>query len=207
MAGPTGGAVLVKSTSDPAGLVIAVTETGPSTGIFTATISFTTGTSVGNTLQVAEGDTITAMYRDWTPAGLTPGFLGVMTEDVTTTAIVGAPVPDLPIISGTPELQDANGNPVTSAAHGTQVLLASELTNAATTTVTMLYIVQVKDSAGTVVLLNYIMGAVPGSASFTFAVSWIPEKAGTYTVEVYAWTSWADPTPLSAVSTSTVTIT
>jgi hypothetical protein len=88
------------------------------------------------------------------------------------------------------------------------VLLASDMSNTAATDHAMLYIVQVKDAAGSVVSLSFISGTVPAGATYTFGMPWTPSDAGSFTVEVFAWTSWTDPTPLSAeVSTSTVTVT
>ena len=54
--------VVVTSTSDPTGLTaLTLTETGPSTGIFSANVTLAAAT---NELQAANGDTITASYDD-----------------------------------------------------------------------------------------------------------------------------------------------
>jgi len=59
--------VVVWSTTDPGGTRITMTETNLSTGIFHGTVKFsTTLPSSGNTLQVAEGDTVSARYTDRT---------------------------------------------------------------------------------------------------------------------------------------------
>jgi hypothetical protein len=57
--------VQVKSTSDPAGITIALTGAN---GSYNGVIKFSTSTSVGDTLKVADGDTITASYQDESPA-------------------------------------------------------------------------------------------------------------------------------------------
>ncbi len=56
----------VWSDSDAEGIVLTVTETNESTGIFVGTISFTTKDSFDDRLHVTEGDTITAEYEDHT---------------------------------------------------------------------------------------------------------------------------------------------
>lgn len=55
--------VTIKSTSEPAGETVVLTETGAQTAAFAGTIPLSTSNSVG-TLQIADGDTITATYID-----------------------------------------------------------------------------------------------------------------------------------------------
>jgi subtilase family serine protease len=58
--------VTVKSATEPAGEVVRLVETGPNTSIFTGSIPTRLGPAIPNsgTLEVAEGDTITATYND-----------------------------------------------------------------------------------------------------------------------------------------------
>jgi hypothetical protein len=204
--------IKVISTTDGGGINIGVMETGLNTGVFTTTFTFTTTTaSTGGILRVTIGDTVTAKYTDTTadPADIAGWVAGqAKTKVVSATATVGAAaVTETPITSTTPALQDQSGNALTQATKGTMVLLASDMSNTGATDQAMLYIVQVKDSAGSVVSLSFISGTVPAGATYTFGMPWTPTDAGDFTVEVFAWTSWTDPTPLSAeVSTSTVTV-
>ncbi|MDE1828702.1 MAG: hypothetical protein KGI25_00105 [Thaumarchaeota archaeon] len=56
------GDVMVFSTTDTTGISMNLTETGPGTGIFTATLQFTSGPSVnGKSISVQAGDTVTIM--------------------------------------------------------------------------------------------------------------------------------------------------
>lgn len=199
--------VTVYSTSDPAGVTVSLIETGANTGIFKGTLTFTTGSSQGSTLRASDGDTVTVKYLDPNPS-LTdmPTWQAGQTYTVTASARIGAPAPALPITAGKPSLLDAAGKPIEKGKVGTQLLLSTEMKNEARTDQSMLYIVQVKDAAGTVVYLSFVQGTVPGGKAYTFGIAWTPAKAGTYTVEVYAWESWTVPTPLSAVSTATVTV-
>ena len=202
--------VSVWSTTDPAGISITVIETGAATGVFVGTLSFTEGSSVGSKLQVTKGDTITVKYRDTTadPAdipGWTPGVDTILT--IKDTAKIGVPYIEKPIAAGTPVLKDpTTGETITEGKAGEQVMLSTEMSNTATEDQPMLYIVQVKDETGRVVYLSFISGTVPAGETYEFGIGWTPTVAGTYTVEVFAWVSWAEPTPLSDVATATITI-
>ena len=205
--------IRVVSDTDGGGVNLSVMETGLNTGIFTATCSFTTTTSsTGGILRVTVGDTVTAKFTDASadPADI-PGWLAgqattkVITDTATLGTIVVVEQPALPITTGTPELQDANGNEIFLAPLDTPVQLTTELTNDATINQPTLYIVQVKDGSGTVVYIGTASLTIPAGFSTTFSVSWTPSTSGLYTVEVYAWESWTSPAPLSLVQTSTIT--
>ena len=205
--------VRVVSDTDGGGVNLSLMETGLNTGVFTTTCSFTTtSSSTGGILRVTVGDTITAKFTDASadPADI-PGWLAgqattkVITDTATLGTIVVVEQPALPITTGTPELQDANGNEISIAPLDTPVQLATELTNDATINQPTLYIVQVKDASGTVVYIGTASLTIPAGFSTTFSVSWTPSASGSYTVEVYAWESWTSPAPLSLVQTSAVT--
>jgi hypothetical protein len=54
--------VTVTSTTDKAGIPITLVETGPNTGIFEGSFSFTTGTSSATSIQIASGDDVRVSY-------------------------------------------------------------------------------------------------------------------------------------------------
>jgi hypothetical protein len=54
--------------------------------------------------------------------------------------------------------------------------------------------------------MSYISGTVPAGRAFTFGIMWTPAEAGDYTVEVFAWKSWTEPTPLSESVSQPVTV-
>lgn len=68
--------VNVASTTNPAGILLVLSETGLDTGIFTGTLTFTTGTSSSGTLQAAPGNTITATFGGQT------GTASIFSRDV-----------------------------------------------------------------------------------------------------------------------------
>jgi len=202
--------VSVWSTTDPAGVSLTLIETDVNTGVFQGELYFTEGSSIGSKLQVTKGDIITVKYTDETadPAdipGWTPGVDTILT--IKDTAKIGVPYIEKPIAAGTPVLKDpTTGETITEGKAGEQVMLSTEMSNTATEDQPMLYIVQVKDETGRVVYLSFISGTVPAGETYEFGIGWTPTVAGTYTVEVFAWVSWAEPTPLSDVATATITI-
>jgi len=60
----TWGYFYMYSTSDPDGISLTLTETGPDTGIFEGNFTLTTGSSSGSTLKALKGATITFKYKD-----------------------------------------------------------------------------------------------------------------------------------------------
>ena len=56
----------VWSSTDSGGIILPMTETGNSTGIFQGIVSFTNSTSSGNRLHVNLNDTVTCEYKDRT---------------------------------------------------------------------------------------------------------------------------------------------
>jgi len=110
------------------------------------------------------------------------------------------------VTASTPALKDTEGNVIANATAGTQVLLTTKLYNRGSVDKSLLYIVQVKNAAGTVVFLSFVSGTVPAGAEYEFGIAWTPSAAGTYTVEAFAWKSWAEPEAFSEVSSSSVLV-
>jgi hypothetical protein len=194
--------ITVYSTSDPAGITLSLLETDVNTGIFKESLTFTTGASAGSILRAAEGDTITATYTDDTPYEKPE----VTAKKITATATIGVVAPPLPITAGAPSMTDPTTGEVVTPTAGEDVMVSTELTNTAAVDQTMLYIVQIKDATGRVVYMSYISGTVPAGRAFTFGIMWTPAEAGDYTVEVFAWKSWTEPTPLSESVSQPVTV-
>ena len=112
------------------------------------------------------------------------------------------------VVSATePALKDVNGNEIASTTAGTQVLLSTKLNNHGSAAKALLYIVQVKNAAGSVVFISFVSGTVPAATEYEFGIAWTPSAAGTYSVEAFAWKSWTEPEAYSEVSTSSVIVT
>ena len=83
----------VWSDSDSGGIKLAMTETGPSTGVFQGAVYLTTDlSSSGSRLHVTSGDTVTAEYTDTTlPLPYSPSDQ----QRITATTIAGTSIPPL----------------------------------------------------------------------------------------------------------------
>ena len=60
----------------------------------------------------------------------------------------------------------------------------------------LVYIFQVKNPDETVDQLSWVMGTLQAGQEIRPQQSWIPDKPGEYTVEIFVWGSLDNPTPL-----------
>lgn len=83
---------------------------------------------------------------------------------------------------------------------GKLIKVKSEVTNNTPDTLTLAYIVQIKDSDGVTVQISWMDGIkIAPKEKVQAAQSWIPEQAGEYLVEIFVWESIANPDPMSPV--------
>jgi hypothetical protein len=186
----------VWSDSDAGGIDLTVTETNEATGIFEGTVFFTTtDDSSGHRLRVAEGDTVTAEYRDET---LPDPYTTADELDITGTAFIGTVVPPLERApASNARVVDAFGNTLDSVSVDQQVQITADLTNGQDREQPFAYLVQIQDEDGVTVSLAWITGSLSAGQSFSPALSWIPTAPGTYTATVFVWESVDNPTALS----------
>ncbi|GIU70769.1 MAG: hypothetical protein KatS3mg003_0248 [Candidatus Nitrosocaldaceae archaeon] len=203
----------VWSTSDRAGVDVTLRETDEKTGVFTGEVLLSSDVSSGTRLHVSEGDTITARYTDRTlpdPADYdeeTDATISLDTQRLDATATIGiskfsierAPASE-------PEFVDELGTAFAEITVGQQVLVSSKVTNNQTISQDFIHIVKVTDEDGNVVMLSFTQGTLNPNEERTNAFSWIPEKPGTYTVEILVWESFENPIPLSPKITETVEV-
>ena len=194
--------VSVFSSTDLAGVNIVLAETGPDTGIFTGEVRFADET-VGSKLKVSIGDVVIAKYIDENPnPSDVPGWVEgtpIPSIEVTARTTIGLAAGVPPVESSIPMLLDSQGRVVGKVIVDIPVIISSNLTNKAFEDLSLLYIVQVKDSGGRVVYLSFISGTLPAQQSYTYGIQWKPEKPGSYVIEVYVWKSWLEPRALSRV--------
>ena len=204
--------VRVWSSADKSGLLLALKETGDRTGIFEGVISLTNGMySDGTSLRVAGGDTLTAKYIDDTlpaPATLaTDRTTTVETEELFGSAFIGSVLPPLGRVSiSPPELLDQTGELVTDVRKGSSLQIQSIISNPQIKHQPFSYIVQIKDAKGVTIQLSWAIGELPPSESLSTALSWIPDKSGAYSVEIFVWASVDYADPLSTIRKSTVLV-
>jgi len=198
-------AVDVWSDSDAGGIDLTVTETNEATGIFEGTVFFTTtDESSGHRLRVAEGDTITAEYEDNT---LPDPYTTADELDITATSIIGTIVPPLERApAANARVVDAFGNSLTEVSVDQQVQIQADVSNGQDRDQGFAYIVQIQDESGITVALAWITGTLTAGQSFSPALSWIPDAAGTYTATVFVWESIDNPTALSPTISTTINV-
>jgi len=80
---------------------------------------------------------------------------------------------------------------------GQQLQIVSEIQNKQSYEQPFVYLVQVKDSAGTVVWLSWFKGSLAINQKLGVSQSWLPFEAGTYTVETFVWKSLENSSPLA----------
>jgi len=197
--------VNVWSDSDAGGIDLTVTETNEATGIFEGTVFFTTtDDSSGHRLRVAEGDTVTAEYKDNT----LPDPYTVSDElDITATSFIGTVVPPLERApASNPRVVDAFGNTLDSVSVDQQVQITADLTNGQDREQPFAYLVQVQDDNGVTVSLAWITGSLSAGQSFSPALSWVPSTSGQYTATVFVWESVDNPTALSPPESVDITV-
>ena len=193
------------SDSDAGGIDLTVTETNEATGIFEGTVFFsTTSESSGSRLRVAEGDTITAEYKDNT---LPDPYTRADELDITGTSFIGTVVPPLERApASNARVVDAFGNTLDEVSVDQQVQVTADLTNGQDREQSFAYLVQIQDENGVTVSLAWITGSLSAGQSFSPALSWIPTASGTYTATVFVWESVDNPTALSPPVSVDITV-
>jgi len=193
------------SDSDAGGIDLTVTETNEATGIFEGTVYFsTTSESSGARLRVAEGDTVTAEYKDNT---LPDPYTTADELDITGTSFIGTVVPPLERAPASgARVVDAFGNTLDNVSVDQQVQITADLTNGQDREQAFAYLVQIQDDNGVTVSLAWITGSLSAGQSFSPALSWIPTASGTYTATVFVWESVDNPTALSPPVSVDITV-
>jgi len=195
----------VWSDSDAGGINLTVTETNEATGIFEGTVFFTTtDESSGHRLRVAEGDTVTAEYKDNT---LPDPYTRADELDISGTAFIGTVVPPLERApAANARVVDAFGNSLDEVSVDQQVQITADLTNGQDREQPFAYLVQIQDENGVTVSLAWITGSLAAGQSFSPALSWIATAPGTYTATVFVWESVDNPTALSPPVSLDITV-
>lgn len=98
---------------------------------------------------------------------------------------------------GAVSLVDSTGSRLHNVSVGQQVLIQAKMTSNFAADEEISYISQVKDSDGVTLGLSWITGTISPGQTLELAVSWLAEKPGQYTAEVFVWKSVTTPEPLS----------
>ncbi|HEX5457186.1 MAG TPA: hypothetical protein VFX64_02240 [Candidatus Nitrosotalea sp.] len=186
----------VWSDSDSGGIKLAMTETGPSTGVFQGAAYLTTDlSSSGSRLHVAPGDTVTAEYTDTTlPLPHSPSDQ----MRITATTIAGTSIPPLEQISSdNAKILNSTGKPLSQVSVNQQIQLVSDVTNQEDKDQPFAYLVQIQDNNGITVSLSWITGSMTPRQTLNLGQSWSPNTSGTYTAQIFVWQSISNPNALA----------
>ena len=176
-----------------------LTETGPGTGIFKG--SFAMPTQIcnedGTALISPTGGSVQVWYHDFrddlgrsvivglSPSYSTPPSYPTLTQSQTNTQLTGTMMHKISI---TPTITDNLDRPLLEKPTvGTNLNFVTEISNNDQTAQDYSYIVQVKDADDKVVYINLIDGSVYPVSKKTAEISWIPESAGKYSIEIFVW--------------------
>ncbi len=99
------------------------------------------------------------------------------------------------------------GEEIRSPVVDQQLNLQTSLKNQVDKEINWAYIVQVINSDGAIVDLNYATGSLVKNQTLTAALSWTPQTSGNYKIEIFVWNNLIDIDPLAPMSTYTVTVT
>ena len=88
-----------------------------------------------------------------------------------------------------PQLVNAFGSPLgTSINVDQQVQISADVMNNQEKSQKIAYLVQVKDEAGYVVSVGWVVGVeLNPQQEFTQSISWIPKESGKFTAEIFVW--------------------
>jgi len=186
------------------GTSITLQESAADSSTFTGKIEFiATSKGVPSSSQVSAtvGDIVTIKYTD------TLCDTNKKCTIEVTTKIGQALSKTEQVPAGTPEIVDTAGDAFASPSVGDIVIVQASVTNDDDVAHTVTFLVQIKNSAGEVVNLGWVRDIeLTSDESQTPGLSWLPDSAGTYTAEVYVWTSISEAEALSPVKSVTFTI-
>jgi len=193
------------SDSDVGGIKVNAIETSESSGSFVATLSLSQiSSSSGNRLYALPGDKIYAKYDDYTlpkPRSISDNL------KVESTALIDSSIPAVERIQNSEiTITDGWRNSSPNQGVNNQIHIVGTISNMQNFNQDFVYLFQIKNESNIVESLSWVQGQLTSDQTFDVSQSWTPKKMGEYTVETFVWHALNDPTPLSSVSTTKVTI-
>ena len=88
-----------------------------------------------------------------------------------------------------------------------QVQISADVTNNQEEPQKFAYLVQIKDKAGFVISLGFFTGVeLDSHKKFSPSISWIPDKPGEFTAEIYVWDDLKNNNALSDYTTLQINV-
>ena len=198
--------VEISSDTDVAGITVDAVETSENSGIFVANVSFTPyDSSSGNRLHAILDDRLYAKYIDHTlpsPYNINDD-LDIITESVLSSNEQSTDKVTLENVI----LTDSSGMTIQEPKLGQQLQVVAEIENKQDYDQPFVYLVQVKDSTGTVVSLSWFKGSITINQKLSVSQFWSPTELDKYTIENFVWRSLDNPLPLVQSSKSIYKVT
>jgi hypothetical protein len=99
------------------------------------------------------------------------------------------------------------GDDIKSPVVDQQLNLQTSLKNISDKNINWAYIIQIIDSNGAIVDLNFATGSLVKNQTLTAALSWTPHSAGNYEIETFVWDNLRDINALTQKSAFPITVT
>lgn len=101
-------------------------------------------------------------------------------------------------VLNSPALLDRNGNEIApeDIRAGADMIITANLENDEDEQRPYVFVAQVIDEGGVPVFVSLVTGTISPGQTASPILNWKPAEGGTYTVEVFAWSSLANPAPL-----------
>jgi hypothetical protein len=114
--------------------------------------------------------------------------------------------PPASLLVSKPNLK-SNSTPLAGVQAGDEVVVATDIKNNDDVhDQAALVVIEVRDSSGITVLINWQSGIIKAGSSMQAGISWTPDKGGDYELRTFAITDFDRPYVLSGISTSHVEI-
>lgn len=197
--------IRVFSESDPAGQRYSALETEDNSGVFE--LSFSVSESRSGSIFAKDGEEITIIYEDKFPAdyAIRSKQINNPEKEFTYTIVIGEPGVSA-VTQSAPVLKDTKGADVPEAMIDQQVILATEINNNRSIALPFVAFVEVRNSDGQTVFLQWQTGTLNASSVTGIGLSWTPDAAGKYTVRVFVVDDIANPSIISPVSESQISV-
>ncbi|NOJ27928.1 MAG: hypothetical protein DA330_07975 [Nitrososphaera sp.] len=197
--------IRVFSESDPAGQRYSALETEDNSGVFE--LSFSVSESRSGSVFAKDGEEITIIYEDKFPAdyAIRSRQINNPEKEFTYTIIIGEQGVSA-VTQSAPVLKDTKGADVPEAMVDQQVILSTEINNNRSIALPFVAFVEVRNSDGQTVFLQWHTGTLNASSVTGVGLSWTPDAAGNYTVRVFVVDDIANPSIISPVSESQITV-
>ena len=195
----------VFSDSDAAGIEVNAVETSESSGSFIATISLSQNSpSSGNRLYSVPGDEIFAKYDDYT---LPKPYSKSDNLEINAFARVDSSISPIELITSSPiSFSDGLGNSIESFSPLSPIQLVGTIQNEHDFNQKFVYLFQAKNSDNLIESLSWIQSEISAKQILDVSQSWIPNESGTYQIETFVWNSLIDPTVLSPIMSTMITV-